>query len=220
LQALEEENASLVDRNAHLEDDLNRLAASKTLLESYKSQVKTLERDLSTCRQRAEALDVRLQQTESKLQVAEEERARDGEATELYEERLREMESTTTSPAKTKRTSATNGASSLTSSDSEGDAAGDASLAHSLSGTTMTELRLQVKRLTRELHDANKNKSDASRVIVLENLLKDANEAKARYETDFLSERRQVLQLKMALEDIRSGKADADGYVSSSTSIG
>ena len=81
-----------------------------------------------------------------------------------------------------------------------------------LSGTTMTDLKLQVRKLQRELADVRQNQSEASRVLVLENLLEDANRMKARYEVDYLSAHREKLVLQNNLEEIRSGKALGNGY--------
>ena len=80
-----------------------------------------------------------------------------------------------------------------------------------LSGTTMTDLKLQVKKLQRELEAVQKKEADASRVLVLENLLDDANRMKARYEADYLAAHREKLVLQNDLEEIRSGKALGDG---------
>ena len=60
----------------------------------------------------------------------------------------------------------------------------------------MTDLKLQVRRLQRELEAVRKNEADASRVLVLENLLEDANRMKARYEADYLAAHREKLMLQ------------------------
>ena len=82
-----------------------------------------------------------------------------------------------------------------------------------ITGTTMTDLKLQVRKLQRELEAVRKNEADASRVLVLENLLEDANRMKARYEADYLAAHREKLILQNDLEEIRSGKSLGDGYV-------
>jgi protein HOOK3 len=81
-----------------------------------------------------------------------------------------------------------------------------------LSGTTMTDLKLQVRRLKRELEAVQKNEADSSRILVLENLLEDANRMKVRYEADYIAEHREKLVLQSAMEEIRSGKSMGDGY--------
>jgi protein HOOK3 len=80
-----------------------------------------------------------------------------------------------------------------------------------LSGTTMTDLKLQIRKLKRDLEAASKNQAEASRILVLENLLDDANRMKARYEADYLQAHREKLVLQTELEEIRSGRALGDG---------
>ena len=52
---------------------------------------------------------------------------------------------------------------------------------------TMTDLKLQVCWLKWDLEAAKMNQVDASCVLVLENLLEDANRMKVRYEVDCLA---------------------------------
>ncbi|KIJ69598.1 hypothetical protein HYDPIDRAFT_80748 [Hydnomerulius pinastri MD-312] len=87
----------------------------------------------------------------------------------------------------------------------------DGELDDAISGTTMTDLKLQVRKLQRELEAVKKNEADGSRILVLENLLEDANRMKSRYESDYLAAHREKLVLQRDLEEIRSGKALGDG---------
>lgn len=80
-----------------------------------------------------------------------------------------------------------------------------------ISGTTTTDLKLQIRKLTRELESVRKQEADSSKILVLENLLEDANRMKARYESDYLAAHREKLVLQRDLEDIRSGKSMGDG---------
>ena len=106
------------------------------------------------------------------------------------------------------------GESHVSPEDDDGDVQGlGEELDTALTGTTMTDLKLQVRRLQRELDAVKKNEADASRVLVLENLLDDANRMKARYETDYLAAHREKLVLQNNLEEIRSGKSMGDGCV-------
>ena len=82
-----------------------------------------------------------------------------------------------------------------------------------VSGRTMTDLKLEVRKLKRDLETAKSNQADNSRILVLENLLEDANRMKARYEADYLSAHREKLGLQKNLEEIRNGKALGDGFV-------
>ena len=75
----------------------------------------------------------------------------------------------------------------------------------------MTDLKLQIRQLKRELEAKAVNQADASRILVLENLLEDANKMKARYEADYLATHREKLILQRDIEEIRSGKSLGDG---------
>ena len=77
----------------------------------------------------------------------------------------------------------------------------------------LAQNRTAQMKLQRELEAVKKNEADASRVLVLENLLEDANRMKARYEADYLAAHREKLVLQANLEEIRSGKSMGDGFV-------
>ena len=231
LQALEKQNADLVDKNAALEEEYRKVAAFKPLMESYKSQIAELETKASSRSKEIDALRFELDQTKTKLKVTQEERAKDSETLELYQERVRELELTSQRPVAASRTRAQvdseasgnmsefTEAELLGASESAGDVGDvDADVAGlgeeldtAITGTTMTDLKLQVRKLQRELEAVRKNEADASRVLVLENLLEDANRMKARYEADYLAAHREKLILQNDLEEIRSGKSMGDG---------
>ncbi|KAG5221518.1 HOOK protein-domain-containing protein [Salix suchowensis] len=155
-----------------------------------------------------------------------EERAKDSETLELYQERVRELElasqkpisqSSVTSPIVRQTTSEyiEDVQPSTPNPDLDADYDVDQGLGGELedavSGTTMTDLKLQIRKLKRELESVRKNEADASRLLVLENLLEDANRMKTRYEADYLAVHREKLVLQRDLEEIRSGKSMGDG---------
>ena len=200
-------------------------------MESYKTQIAELESKSSSRSKELDALRFELEQTKSKLKVAVEERARDSETLELYQERVRELELTSTRPTR-RAAPSTEPQGNMTEfteaellgtsevpqqtqeEDDEDEVQGlGEELDSALAGTTMTDLKLQVRKLQRELEAVRKNEADASRVLVLENLLEDANRMKARYESDYLAAHREKLVLQNDLEEIRSGKSMGDGYV-------
>jgi protein HOOK3 len=211
---LEKQNADLVDKNASLEEEYRKVSAFKPLMESYKNQIAELETKTSSRIQEIDSLKFELDQTRTKLKIAIEERTKDSETLELYQERVRELEFTKPAPSKRARTtSGVDGDDFAELSEGLGGELDDA-----LSGTTTTDLKLQIRKLKRELEAVRKNEADASRVLVLENLLEDANRMKARYESDYLTAHREKLVLQRDLEEIRSGKSLGDGYVSNVTS--
>ncbi|KAI0747833.1 HOOK-domain-containing protein [Daedaleopsis nitida] len=228
VKGLEKQNADLVDKNAALEEEYRKVAAFKPLMESYKSQIAELETKTSARSKEIDALKFELDQTRTKLKVTSEERAKDSETLELYQERVRELELTSTRPVAASRTRPkpdsedTGNMSEFTEAEllDTGDGAGDddedvaglgEELDTAMTGTTMTDLKLQVRKLQRELDAVRKNEVDASRVLVLENLLEDANRMKARYEADYLAAHREKLIMQNDLEEIRSGKSMGDG---------
>ncbi|OSD02786.1 HOOK-domain-containing protein [Trametes coccinea BRFM310] len=231
VKALEKQNAELVDKNAALEEEYRKVAAFKPLMESYKSQIAELETKSSARSKEIDELKFELDQTKTKLRVTLEERAKDSETLELYQERVRELELTSQRPVAASRArpqpngDAEGNMTEFTEAELLGDGAVrrddvdvDSDIAglgeeldSAITGTTMTDLKLQVRKLQRELEAVRKNEADASRVLVLENLLEDANRMKARYEADYLAAHREKLVLQNELEEIRSGKALGDG---------
>ncbi|CAA7267986.1 unnamed protein product [Cyclocybe aegerita] len=227
VKALEKQNADLVDKNASLEEEYRKVAAFRPLMESYKNQILDLESKHSAKSQEIDTLNFEVEQTRTKLRITLAERAKDAEALELYQERVRELELTSTTRS---RGSAGGGLKSpgvdgsqttaLSSELSEEPNGGDddhrgqglgGELDDAITGTTMTDLKLQIRKLQRELEAVKRNEADASRVLVLENLLEDANKMKARYESDYLAAHREKLVLQRDLEEIRSGKSLGDG---------
>ena len=193
-------------------------------MESYKTQIAELESKISARTKESETFKFELEQTRVKLKIANEERAKDSETLDLYQERVRELKlqshqrPSVTSP-KTPAATVVHGNGLVTEGESmavledEDDEGGlGEELDTVLSGTTMTDLKLQVRRLKRELEAVRKHEVDSSRILVLENLLEDANRMKARYEADYVAEHREKLVLQSAMEEIRSGKSMGDGY--------
>lgn len=214
-QTLEDQNADLLDKNASLEEEYQKVSAFKPLMESYKSKIDSLETKSSDLQRETDALRLELERMREKLRVAEEERQKEGEALVLYEEKVRELEMGDGAGKKARpgpggrRESGVDGDDSLAL---EGGVA--AELDDALSGTTTTDLKLRIRRLERELKNAKGDKADSSRLIVLENLLEDANRMKGKYEKDYLREHREKLVLNAQLEEIMSGKSRlGDGCV-------
>ncbi|KAG8879922.1 hypothetical protein FRB98_005456 [Tulasnella sp. 332] len=212
VKALEEQNASLVDKNASLEEEYRKVAAFKPLMESYKTQVTDLETKGSSKQKDIDTLTFEVNQLKTKMKIIAEERTKDAEALELYQERVRELELSSSRSIPTKSTARISIARTMSEAvnqiidgeppatpilgqdgedqdDDEGGLQGE--LDDAISGRTMTDLKLQIRQLMRDLEAAKSNQGEASRVLVLENLLDDANRMKARYEADYLSEHRE-----------------------------
>lgn len=197
-------------------------------MESYKNQIADLETKGSSRTQELESLKFELEQSRTKLKITLEERAKDAEALELYQERVSELELISHRPVRTSKAPRAEPIPTTSDEFTEAELLGTAEqhdedtaddvdqglggeLDDAIAGTTMTDLKLQIRRLNRELEAVRKNEVDASRVLVLENLLEDANRMKARYEADYLAAHREKLVLQRDLEEIRSGKSMGDG---------
>lgn len=176
------------------------MSAFKPLMESYRSQLDTLEAKSSSLAKENDALRHELERAREKTDKVQAEREKEGEALTLYEERVRELELS----GKTRKAR-------RSSEEEEGgvDGEGDQGelMEDAVAGTTKTDLKLQIRKLGRELEAAKANKADSSRIVVLENLLDDANRMKKRYEGDYLKEHRDKLVVEARLEEIMSGKS-------------
>ncbi|GAA5856523.1 hypothetical protein JCM8547_008784 [Rhodosporidiobolus lusitaniae] len=211
VKSLEDQNATLLDRHAALEEEHAKISAFKPLMEQYKTKLDALEASSSAAKREQEVLKLQLERTRDALRVSEEERRGMEEQGGLLEERVRELEME--GAAKKGRPTAGGMRESTATLGGEEDSfavtgggVGE-ELDDALSGTTTTDLKLQIRRLTRELDAAKGQQADASRTVVLENLLEDAQRMKKRYEGDFLKEHREKLVLQARLEEIMSGKS-------------
>lgn len=223
VKALEKQNADLVDKNATLEEENRKVAVYKPLLDSYKSQNAELEAKLGKRLQVMESLKFELEQSQLKLQKALAERRKDSEALELYQERVRELELSSQKLIRTTKARDENdGVVGLGESSGavqhETDEHDDpltfgleGELEDAISGTTMTDLKLQIRKLQRQLETAHRDEGVSGEILVLKNLLEDAKRGKERYEKDYLGAHREKLVLQRELEDIRSGKSMGDG---------
>ncbi|GAA5984793.1 hypothetical protein JCM11641_002742 [Rhodosporidiobolus odoratus] len=212
LKTLEDQNTDLLDKNATLEEEYQKVSAFKPLMEQYKSKLDAFESKSSSQARELDAVRLDLERTRQKLRVAEEEREKGGEALVLYEERVKELEfeggkKGGRPAARQRRESTMTDSGDIDDSFAiTGGGVGE-ELNDALSGTTTTGLKLRIRRLERELAAAKGEKANASRFMVLENLLEDAQRMKKRYEADYLKEHREKLVLNARLEEIMSGKS-------------
>lgn len=218
LKILEEQNAELIDKNAQIEDEYKRVAAFKPLMDSYKTQIADLEGKTSDLQRDLNAARYDQEQTSTKLRATEEARAKEKEEMELYQERITELELGGTGkrrkpPLTSSDSGDVNGVEGLakaneTSADDDDDLVDEVDLEDALEGTSLTGLKIQIRRLKRDLEAAQANKADASRLLVVENLLEDANKLKGRYEEDYLREHQAKLVLQSQFDEIQSGKSN------------
>lgn len=218
LKSLETENNVLLQRNEAMADEAERAGPVRGLVDRYKAQVKQLQLELTQASSRLHDLQGQYDGLQARLLTANERIKADHEEVELYQERVRELELGAGGRAHVRRASSLSGAEATVdhtdlSFVSEGNPAENGAgglgeeLEDALAPKSRTELRLEVRRLTRERDAAVANKADASRILVLENLLDDANGLKDKYEKDYLTEHQERLFLQRHLEDIASGKS-------------
>lgn len=209
LKLLEDENVLLLEKNTSLESDLQSVEHYKSLIESHKDTISSLEgrnRDLTKDRE-----ELCLDLNSSRAQVAELQvlKADQAETVTLLEERIRQLDDP--SSGRRSRKVAETAADIITSSDDEDSANELSGMANELddavSGVSTVELKLQIRRLQRDLEAAHSNKADSSRIVILENLLEDAQRMKARYEEEFLKEHKEKLVLQRQMEEVRQGTA-------------
>jgi protein HOOK3 len=190
-------------------------------MENYKGTIARLEKKNGDLLKDKEDVQHELSQTRDKLARMGEDYTVEKETVALLEERVSELEASTqrTLDSQTKGQKGVSGRAASaagqneeleTSSDDEHNLSGVANeLDDVLTGRSTTELKLQIRKLRRDLAAAQANKADASKIVVLENLLEDARKLKGRYEEQYLAEHRAKLVLSSQLEEIRSGKSES-----------
>lgn len=206
MQALAQQNSDLLDKNLTLEEELTKLSSFRPLLDSYKSQIDTLERKSTKLKLVNDTLSTDFSRATTRLKVLESERAQEGELTSLLRDRVKELEG-----GKMKE-----GDHSIIDEEGEGE------LSDALAGTTMMDLKITIRKLQRELAGAGGSSGgneEKGRILVLENQLEDALRIRERYEEDYLNEHREKLVLERRMEEILEGKS-SDGLVVSSALVG
>lgn len=199
LRNLEEENASLVNTNSSLEADLKKAVAFKGLLDNYKSQIESFEKQTAHQATEIAELNHQLEVTQHQLESLQSTYEQHQEELQLSQEKLKEIELTGVIPSNGERLKRR--------------APGDISLGDELGEfsddgdrETKTDLRLKIKSLQRELSDLQSSAPESHRLMTLETLLADANKSKDRYQADYLKAHKEGLRLSAALETIREGR--------------
>ena len=92
LQALEDQNVQLMERNQTIEEEYRKVLAFKTLMDSYKDQVATLETKNNELIREKNKMEYEMQHMTKRVQSLEEDKANDTEQIQLLEDRLQEIE--------------------------------------------------------------------------------------------------------------------------------
>ena len=186
IKDLEQENHNLIEKNLQLEEEYRKLNNFKSVMDSYKEKLSSIEeanRDLIVKQQ---AFDAEKESYQTRLNALEQEKQHDIHQIQALEERIRELE--------------------LGGHGGGGSLGGG--LADELSGgSSAAELKLKIAKLEKEnqkLRSEGASSSGSSeRVLLLENLLEDANKMKAKYEQDFLQAHQKTIKLESELKQLR-----------------
>lgn len=202
-QALEDQNAELIDKYAALEEQHAQSTPSKAFVETHRLQIEKLEKQASKAVLENERLRKELETTKAREREQREAREKDLETLAAYEDRFQEYEAD-----KGKRTPRRrNGA------DGADESASDDEIADLLSGLSVTDLKLQVRKLQRELDRVKAGSSSNDRGDN-ENASQEAQRLQKRLEDEWVEEHRVRLILESQLDDIANGRSQhEDGYV-------
>lgn len=178
IKGLEESNSELIEKNLALTDSLSQSSSLQRLVDTYRSQITTLESKSNTIELLNEKLQLDLNKTKDRLKHEVEESSR-------KDELLREREDTRQIAEETSVHSGDDFAPS----------------------SSVTALKLKIRQLERSstaIDNSNKNTVDR---MVMEQLIEDERKSKERYEMEFLAARRDVLRLESIFEDVLSGQS-------------
>ncbi|KAF9956540.1 hypothetical protein BGZ65_002621 [Modicella reniformis] len=197
MRVLEEQNQELLNRNKEVEQEYRKVLAFKSLMDSYKDQIMTLETKNSTLAKEKNKVEYEAGQHQQRLQQLEADRVRDNEQIQVLEEKVRELEF-----SGGQGVPLSNDLQDMETDDMESSLLGQRA--------SQTELKLKISQLERELQSLNEERQDegGAQATVLQHLLDDANRLKAKYEQDYLEEHQANIVIQGELDRIRSGKGD------------
>ncbi|KAF9902475.1 hypothetical protein EC991_004851 [Linnemannia zychae] len=198
MKVLEDQNMELLDRNKEVEGEYRKVLAFKSLMESYKEQIQTLESKNSTLAKDKNKIEYEARLQNQQIQQIEADRTRDAEQIQLLEDKIRELEF-----SGVQGTPLSNDLQDMETDDMESSLMGQRT-------AQATELKLTISRLEREIQSLKEDRQDegGSRATVLQHLLDDANKSKAKFEQDYLEEHQAKIVLQSELDRIRGGKGD------------
>lgn len=191
----------LLDRYSQLEETHLRVSSDQPSAERSKSELQALETRVVGLAKENAALQVQVDRAKADLQRVQAEKDRESEALATFEERVKELEL-----GKSRRRS---------KAEASGSESDEGEFGAALSGLSTTDLKLQVKRLERELAKATALSGipTAAGDDDLKSSLEVAQRMRSRYESEWLTEHRAKLLLEARLDDIVSGRSEfGDGY--------
>ncbi|KAI8147127.1 hypothetical protein BJV82DRAFT_377349 [Fennellomyces sp. T-0311] len=204
---MEEQNHTLMDRNQQIEEEYRKVLAFKTLMDSYKEQVTTLETTNKDLIRDKHKMEYELQQLTKKVEILEADHVRDLDRIQVLEENLQEVQlGGTLDQVMAQRDAGDD----IDDMDLDESGLND-SLEASLKESNVTELKLSKRRLERQIKTLQEENASGrnQRAVVLQHLLDDANRLKSQFEKNYLevSAERDILQSDIAR--IRENVPDA-----------
>ncbi|KAI8343318.1 HOOK protein-domain-containing protein [Chlamydoabsidia padenii] len=214
IKALEEQNTSLLERSHHVEDEYRKVLAFKTLMDSYKEQVQQLESSNLEILKEKNRLDTQVARLAEQCTYLENERDRNAEQVQLLEDHVKELElvgdGTTLDKVVSHQGSVNIG------EDDDGNIdqhTGDAmdldiqnDMEENLKKSNVTELRLTIGRLKRQIKEMENNRPPDTNSTNSVQELQNAKESLEKKHEAILSERD---QLRQELAQIRNGIPDS-----------
>ena len=207
-QSLEDQNADLIDKVAVLEGDLAKSGTYKARVDSLRSDLDRAERRAAEVRRENESLRLDVTRARDEARAKRDEAGKHRETVSILEDRMRELELAGGggSPNKSRR------AQGAAAAADDSLVAGGGELDDALhEQPTRAELRVQIRRLERELlairaGDGGAGEGSGERVAELERALEDAERAKQRLAREVLDEHKAKLVAERKLDDILAAK--------------
>ncbi|KNC96680.1 uncharacterized protein SPPG_07893 [Spizellomyces punctatus DAOM BR117] len=196
LKLAEEQNQQHALRNAQLEEEFRKVAGIKPLVDTLKNQLSASETKNSSLQVEASTLAFQLTEARSKLERYDLEKRSDQELIQILEDRLKDMEhhSSGNPPLDREISEAGGGAESAVA-------------------IKMGQLEREVERLRADNASAH---AIGAKVILLENLLEDANRLKAKFEEDYRVAHEKNIAFEKEVQELRSS---SDRPVDSATAL-
>ncbi|KAF7728213.1 hypothetical protein EC973_006494 [Apophysomyces ossiformis] len=201
IKALEDQNTSLLERSHQVEDEYRKVLAFKTLMDSYKEQVQQLELGNRELLKEKNKLEEEVRNMAETCAYLENDRDRNVEQVQLLEEHIKELElggGTSMDKIVSHRASVVI---------EEGIEINGNSVEENLKKSNVTELRLTISRLERQIKELQKeNKAESDKEPEEIQKLKTSMSQLEKKYTSVLTERD---QLRQELLEIRNGIPDS-----------
>ncbi|KAI7877130.1 hypothetical protein K492DRAFT_17258 [Lichtheimia hyalospora FSU 10163] len=201
---LNEENRRLVNENMRIEEEYRSALAFKTLMDSYKEQVASLENKNQDLLREKNKMEYQLGQMTKKLELMEADHARDMDRIQVLEENLQDVQlGGTLEQALVQRSTVGDDAMDID------DVEFEETLEESLKDSNLSDLGRLPTRRAKTLQEETAGPGANQRAVVLQHLLEDANQRKIENEKKFLNASRERDILQSEMSRIRENIPDA-----------